>query len=185
MITGLLLAAGAGRRMGQPKALVRDDAGVPWVVRAVEVLRAGGCPSVAVVVGASADEVVPLLSGLDVEIVPSPDWESGMAASLRSGLAWAETTPASAVLVHLVDLLDTGDTVVRRVLASSAGGPDALARAAYDGKPGHPVLIGRSHWSAASAAALGDRGAGPYLTAAGCPLIECGDLASGKDRDHA
>ncbi|WP_328993209.1 NTP transferase domain-containing protein [Kribbella sp. NBC_01245] len=184
MILGLLLAAGAGRRMGGPKALVRDEAGVPWVVRAVEVLRSGGCPSVAVVVGAAADEVMPLLDGLDVAIVSSPEWETGMAASLRSGLAFAETTSASAVLVHLVDLLDTGDAVIRRVLAAVDDAPSALARAGYDGKAGHPVLIGRSHWAAAAEAAYGDRGAGPYLTAAGCPLIECGDLASGNDRDH-
>ncbi|MBA2418268.1 MAG: nucleotidyltransferase family protein, partial [Nocardioidaceae bacterium] len=34
-VVGLLLAAGAGRRMGMPKALVLDEAGTPWAVRAV------------------------------------------------------------------------------------------------------------------------------------------------------
>ena len=53
---GLLLAAGAGRRMGMPKALVRDDAGEPWLVRGVRALRDGGCDAVTVVLGAGAEE---------------------------------------------------------------------------------------------------------------------------------
>ena len=60
-VAGLLLAAGAVRRMGMPKALVRDDAGEPWVVRGVRTLRAGGCDAVTVVLGAAAAEAAPLL----------------------------------------------------------------------------------------------------------------------------
>ena len=80
--TGLLLAAGAGRRMGRPKALVED-----WLVRAVGVLRDGGCAQVVVVLGAAADEARLLLEGQDVEVVVAGDWDEGMGASLRAGLA--------------------------------------------------------------------------------------------------
>ncbi len=48
---GLLLAAGAGSRMGMPKALVHDDRGA-WLQRGVEVLRQGGCDPVVVLLGA-------------------------------------------------------------------------------------------------------------------------------------
>ena len=58
-----------------------------------------------------------------------------------------------------------------------------LARAAYDGVPGHPVLLGRDHWAGVNAAATGDRGARDYLATADVVLVECGDLASGRDVD--
>lgn len=186
---GVLLAAGAGTRRGMPKALVRDPDGVPWVVRSVHVLRDGGCGPIGVVVGAAAEEVSALVldafpAGDDVTIVPSPDWQLGMSASLRSGLSWAAESPAEAVVVHLVDMPDVGADVVRRVLAAGVGtGTAVLARAGYHGRAGHPVLIGRAHWDEAKAAAAGDRGAGSYLKRAGCPLVPCDDLAEGNDLD--
>lgn len=183
---GVLLAAGAGTRMGMPKALVRDADGVPWVLRSVGVLRAGGCTSIAVVVGAAADQVIDLLAAEDVAIVPSPSWQDGVSASLKSGLAWAGTTDAQAALLHLVDLPDVGEDVVRRVLAAGESNDDptqALFRASFQGSGGHPVLLGRAHWAGALAAASGDRGANAYLTAAGCKLVPCEDLAEGNDRD--
>lgn len=181
---GLLLAAGAGRRMGQPKALVRADDGQTWAARAIGVLRDGGCDDIGVVIGAEADEVTKTLGAQSVSLVEASDWESGLSASLLAGLAWAEASDATAVLVHLVDLPDVSADVVRRILAR--GDDDqSLARAAYDGTPGHPVLIGRLHWGDIVSSAHGDRGAGPYLAAADCQLVECGDLATGQDKDYA
>lgn len=127
-LLGIVLAAGAGSRMGMPKALVRDDDGVPWVVRSVRVLREGGCGEIGVVVGASADEVAPLLATEDVTIVPSPDWTTGMAASLRSGLTWAVGTDADAAVVHLVDLPDVHASVVRRIVADPLRRPGLRQR---------------------------------------------------------
>ncbi|HEY0951202.1 NTP transferase domain-containing protein, partial [Nocardioides sp.] len=60
---GLLLAAGAGTRMGRPKALVRAADGEPWLVRGVRALADGGCAQVGVVLGAGAEEALPLLEG--------------------------------------------------------------------------------------------------------------------------
>jgi len=181
MVQGLLLAAGAGRRMGMPKALVRDESGEPWLTRGVEVLRAGGCEEVTVVLGAAADEAVALLDGAGVDVVIAPDWAEGMGASLRAGIG-SLGDGVEAVLVSLVDLPDLSAEVVRRVLDADVDS-GVLRRAAYDGRPGHPVLLGRAHWPGVAASATGDRGARDYLAESAVTLIECGDLATGHDRD--
>lgn len=179
---GLLLAAGAGSRMGRPKALMRDADGTSWLRRAVAVLLDGGCDGVTVVLGARADEAVGLLDGLGVDVVVAHDWAEGMSASLRSGLTSFSRGDAEAVVVTLVDLLDLTAAVVRRMLTVREG-DEALARAAYHGRPGHPVLIGRAHWPGVLASLAGDAGAREYLAGHPTTLVECGDLASGRDVD--
>lgn len=180
-IHGLLLAAGAGSRMGMPKALVRDEHGA-WLVRGVRTLREGGCEQVTVVLGASADRAALLLDDEDASVVVATDWAAGMSASLRTGLDGLAASSATAAVVSLVDLPDVGADVVARVLAGGAE-PAALRRASYDGRPGHPVLLGRNHWAGIAAEASGDRGARDYLAAHDVELVECADLATGRDQD--
>lgn len=189
--------------MGGPKALLRDpSSGSTFVERAVRALQEGGCDGVTVVVGAAADQVREALThlGPDVDVVDCPDWTEGMGASLRSGLTALADTEADAALVTLVDLPDVGPVVVRRILAHeqdrtrlacNRNGPGqaartttaALSRAAYDGVPGHPALIGRAHWEGVVAVARGDRGAREYYATHPHTLVECGDLATGRDVD--
>lgn len=175
---GLLLAAGAGRRFGGPKALEPG-----WLPHAVEVLRAGGCDQVWVVIGAEAEAVRPLVPP-GVGVVVATDWSDGMGASLRHGLKHLVDTDATAAMLHLVDLPDVGADVVRRVLDAGGAGPDALARASFDTVPGHPVLIGRTHWQGVVDAAAGDAGARGYLRDHAHLTVECGDLATGVDVDQ-
>jgi CTP:molybdopterin cytidylyltransferase MocA len=174
--TGLLLAAGGGRRMGTPKALVEG-----WLVHAVQTLA--DCDRVVVVLGAAADEAVRLLDAHDVTVVVNEEWQQGMGSSLAVGLAQVAHGDATRCLVTLVDLPDVGPDVVRRLLDQ----PDSaavLARAAYDGTPGHPVLIGRDHWAEVISSAEGDQGARAYLAAHDVTLVECSDLATGQDVDR-
>ena len=182
-VRGLLLAAGAGTRMGRPKALGTDPDGTPWLSRSVDALLRGGCGAVTGVLGAAADEAATLVPDGSVATVVAADWAAGMGSSLRTGLTALAGDPADAVLVSLVDLPDVGPEVVRRVLAASGDGPQALARAAYDGTPGHTVLIGRDHWTAVADSATGDSGARGYLARKDVRLVECGDLATGRDVD--
>jgi CTP:molybdopterin cytidylyltransferase MocA len=182
----LLLAAGSGSRMGQPKALLRDPAsGVTFLEHAVHVLREGGCDGVTVVVGAAAQEVRAVAEGIgpDVQVVDCPGWSEGMGASLRAGLAALEGSDVEAVVVTLVDLPDVGPEVVRRLLEGEADLPTALGRAAYGGVPGHPALIGRDHWTDAITTAIGDSGAREHFRTHPHRLVEVGDLATGRDVD--
>lgn len=176
---GLLLAAGQGSRMGTPKALVRGAGGVPWLVSSRAALVEAGCERVVVVLGAEAEAAAALLDG--EPYVVATDWSDGMAASLRAGLTAAQESDEDAVLIHLVDLPDVGAEVMRRVLAHA--GVDALVRAGYEGRPGHPVLIGRRHWVDLMADLAGDEGAKRYLGRHGRTLVECADLATGHDID--
>lgn len=181
-----------------PKALVDTGSG-PWVVRSLAVLEA--CDPRLVVIGASAEKVSALVPA-DVRVVTNPEYQKGMGSSLRAGLVAlaglakvpARTTstgatteaPIDAALVMLVDLPGVGAEVIARVLEAARAGDvrSALLRAAYDGQPGHPVLLGRDHWAGASAAVGGDRGARDYLSTRGVRLVECADIGSGLDVDR-
>jgi len=193
--TGLLLAAGAGTRMGRPKALVTGADGTPWTVRAASTLLAGGCDDVVVVLGARADEAALLLHDRPgVRTVVASDWAAGLGASLARGLTVLATSsaPIDAALVSLVDLPGLPSAAVRRVLGERAGRTGAVRQAEYAGRPGHPVLIGRAHWAAVSdhldvAAAdpsTADRGAGAWLRAVGAEAVPCADLWDGADQDR-
>lgn len=172
----ILLAAGAGRRYGMPKALVGDGA---WLRHGVEVLSAAADP-VIVVLGAQAQDAQPLVP-VGARVVVAPDWAEGMGASLRAGLQ--ALTDEDAVLIHLIDLPDVGPEVVRRV--ASHASPTAVARAVYRGSEGHPVLLGREHWADLATSLQGDRGARDWLAAhADVVRVECGDLAVGSDVDR-
>ncbi|WP_432477562.1 nucleotidyltransferase family protein [Nocardioides sp. GXQ0305] len=181
-VHGLLLAAGAGRRMGAPKALLRDDDGTSWLARSITTLVEGGCAAVTVVLGAAAREADGLVPAGPVSVVVADDWAEGMGASLRAGLTALPPGPEAAV-VSLVDLPDVDAAVVRRVVAAGAG-TGTLARATYDGVPGHPVLLGRDHWGGIVETVAGDAGARGYLAGREVVLVECGDLATGRDVDR-
>lgn len=181
-LAGLVLAAGEGRRLGRPKALVSDADGRSWLARTVAVLRDAGVSDVTVVVGAQAD-VVRATAPEAVTVVDATDWAEGMGASLRAGLRALAEGPrdADAVVMMLVDTPDIGPEVVRRLVAEVATG--SLRRATYAGRPGHPVVLGRDHWAGVIESAGGDRGARDYLAANAVVEVECGDLTTGRDID--
>jgi nicotine blue oxidoreductase len=180
---GLLLAAGAGRRYGMPKALVEHD-GRLLVERGLAALAAGGCEPLVVVLGAAADRVRAGADLAGARVVVNPDWADGMGSSLRVGLAALAGTAAGAVAVLLVDTPGITADAVRRVLGRT--GPDALVVAGYHGGAGHPVLLGRDHWDGVAALAVGDVGARPYLRSrqAQVVTVPCDDIADGTDLDR-
>lgn len=179
-VLGLVLAAGAGRRYGRPKALVDG-----WVDQRVRALDAGGCTPVVVMLGAGADEATRLVPAT-AQAVLVDDWRDGMGASLLAGLELARTTAVDAVLVALVDTPGLTAAVVARLVAAAGGADDArraLLQATYQGRRGHPVLLGRDHWTGVARRAHGDRGARDYLAERTVTVIECGDVGDGRDVD--
>lgn len=151
-VTGVVLAAGAGRRLGEPKATAtyKDER---FVDRAVRTLRAGGVEPVLVVLGAAVTEVP------EATVVPNPDWATGMASSLRVALDALEETQCEAILVTLADEVRLAREDVAAVLHTEG----ELVATRYENTWSHPVRIDRAHWRTLREQLKGDRGARPYL----------------------
>jgi nicotine blue oxidoreductase len=181
-VAGLVLAAGGGRRYGGPKALVRHE-GSLLVERAVGTVRTGGCAPIVVVLGAAADEVRAQAQLGDVTIVENEGWKAGMGSSLRTGLEALAAIEADAVVVLLVDTPGVTADAVRRIAAK--GGRDSLVVATYGNRRGHPVLLGRNHWSGVTLLANADIGARAYLSAHADQVqaVPCDDISDDTDMD--
>jgi nicotine blue oxidoreductase len=186
-VHGVLLAAGAGRRLGRgPKALLAGADGKPLVRKVAEVLRKGGCASVAVVLGAGAAEVQRATELAGCAVLVNEQWSEGMAGSFRLGVQSAR--PEQAVLVALVDQPGVSPELVARLIY--AGRPGRITAAGYrgpDGKlrRGHPVLFAPGLAARAAEQATGDAGARPFLSAHPelVDLVDCSDLSDGGDID--
>ena len=182
-LVGVVLAAGSGSRAGGPKGLRTGPDGVPWVVTASSVLRDAGCSRLIVVTGAWATAVAALVPP-DAEVVDCAAWNTGLAASFRTGLTAAASIPtARAALFTLVDLPGMPAAAAQRLVDVDPVDSTTLRRATVGARPTHPVLLGRDHWVGAAELAEGERGAGPYLRRHGAELVEVGDLWDGADID--
>jgi len=196
-VAGILLAAGDGSRLGQPKALVVIG-GQSLARRGIELLQAGGASPVIVVTGAAtlgAAELAgaPAAPGIgtgasdrapaEVVTVHNPHWQTGMGSSLAVGLAAVPGDCAAAVLA-LADQPLVGPEAVRRLIAAHAAGA-GVAVACYEGQPRNPVLISRAHWAEVAELAAGDVGARPFLRAHPelVTRIECADTGRPDDID--
>ncbi|MFK3984092.1 NTP transferase domain-containing protein [Micromonospora sp. NPDC050397] len=181
-VAALVLAAGAGRRYGGPKALVTLD-GHLLLDRAVATARGGGCGPVLAVLGAGADAVREAADLTGVVPVENPDWATGLGSSLRAGLRALRDSPAVATLVLLVDMPGVTAEAVRRLVALAA--PETLAVAGYADRRNHPVLLGRAHWDGVATLADGDAGARLYLrrNAERVRVVPCADIADDTDLD--
>jgi CTP:molybdopterin cytidylyltransferase MocA len=175
---GVVLAAGAGRRFGGPKALAALE-GERLVDRAVRILRAGGCSDVLVVAGAA-----PVLQ-VDATVVTNVHWPTGMASSLHAGLEAAGRGRWDAAVLMLVDTPWIGPQSVQRLLDAHRRGAPA-AQATYGGVPGHPVLLARETWPGVAATATGDEGARAWLRghADDVELVDCDGTGDPRDVDR-
>ncbi len=182
-VAGIVLAAGAGRRYGRPKALVAL-AGQLLVERAVSVLEAAGCRPVLAVLGAAADEVQATADLGQAETLVNDRWAQGMGGSLRLGIEAAARAGAAAAVVLPVDQPVVGPELVTRLVDRWRAGAVAV-RAAFGGEGRTPVVLDRSLWPEVLAGAVGDAGARHVLAAHGdlVALVACDDVGAACDVD--
>lgn len=151
MVSGIVLAAGAGRRLGRPKADLRLG-GQRLVDRAVDTLRAGGCAEVLAVL--RPDQA----AAKAARTVVNPEPDRGMGSSLRCALAELAADPRSAAcVVLLVDLVDVRPAEVAAVIERHRAGAQIVA-VRRAGQRSHPVLVSRQWYAEFADAAEGDQG---------------------------
>jgi molybdenum cofactor cytidylyltransferase len=140
---GVVLAAGAARRMGGcPKPLIERD-GVPLVRRVALALLEAGVREVVVMLGHRAGDLLRVLEDLPVRCIVHGGYAAGRQSSLRAALA-AMPASVDAVVVALADqaLLEPAD--VSALLRAFAGRGTARAVVPrVDGERGHPVVLER------------------------------------------
>lgn len=169
-LAGLVLAAGAGRRFGGPKplAVYRGEVLVARALRSV----AGGCDAgVTVVVGAAgADVAAAARAALPaVRVVANADWATGLAGSLRAGLA-AQPAHAAAVLVLLADQPAVTPADLAALRAAWLADPGRIVAAGFAGTAGVPAILPRGTWPAL-AALTGDQGARTVIAEAADRIV--------------
>lgn len=149
-IGAVIMAAGAGRRMGyRPKCLLRLG-GVPLIERSVRLLIGAGVAPVVVVLGHHAERIEPVLRRLQdtldepgqLQWVRNPDPDAGQGGSTRCGLA-ALPADLDGVLIALADqpLLEAADVLALLSAWDHRDEAVDLLLPEFDGQPGHPIII--------------------------------------------
>ena len=158
-VGAVLLAAGAGSRLGgRPKALL-ELGGVPLILRQLIALSGAGVDEVVVVLGHHAQAVEAAVRAFPITLAHNPSPDDGQASSVRVGLQ-ALSPKLDAVIVALADqpLIDSQD-ITALIGAFKKRGDAAMVvprvkADAGEPEPGNPVIFDaalREQWLAGAA----------------------------------
>lgn len=169
VLSALVLAAGASRRLGRAKQLVPVD-DEPLVRRTAR-LACSVCDHCVVVIGHEAEAVAATLGGLDVTLAPNPDWDAGMGGSLAFGVR-ALDPGSDGVMILPCDLPRITGGDLERLARAWQAAPDRAVAARYGSVTGIPVIFPRARFQ--DLARLGgDRGAARLLDEASTLIVDC------------
>jgi len=160
----VILAAGSGRRMGSPKALLRVGSET-LLRRMARVALEAGCAPVLAVVG----DWAPGLDDLAVHVLVNAGAAEGMASSLRLGIATLPMETETA-LILTVDQPAVDAGLLRSLLALAARDPDRPALCAYAGTVGIPAVVPRRLFAELEGL-RGEQGAKPILQREGAATL--------------
>jgi molybdenum cofactor cytidylyltransferase len=153
MIPAVVLAAGASRRMGSPKALLQLG-GRTFVLAVVDSLTAAGVTDIFVIVRDDTHDAIAaaLPQTPAVRLVINTRADEGQLSSLITGLDTAAAPGVSGALVTLVDVPLVTPETVRTLIARAGSSPSPILRAVHGGRHGHPVIFKREVFAALRAA---------------------------------
>lgn len=170
-VRAVVLAAGRSSRMGGPNKLMAHFSGQPLIRQTVERTLASGANRVVVVTGHQAERVRAALDGFDVEFAHNADFASGLASSLKAGVAALPECAAGALIV-LGDMPAVLAKDLERMVAEfRLAGGHTVVRATHQGKRGNPLVLPRALF-AAIAGLQGDVGARHLIEAADMPVVD-------------
>lgn len=177
----VLLAAGRASRMGEggPHKLLAEFDGMPLVRRSATTALSSGAAAVIAVTGHRREDIEQALAGLSVQPVHNPDFASGMASSLISGIGAPSAQQADGTLVMLADMPGiTGHDLKVLIAAFQKANGQAIVRAVSRGKRGNPVILPRAVYDAVMRLE-GDVGARHIIETSGLAVIDVdiGDAA--------
>lgn len=143
----IVLAAGGSKRLGRTKQLE------PWgdsnlLSYVVARTREFPVDEVWVVIGHDADRILEDTALDDVYVIENPEWEEGIASSLRVGLdALTRLSRCDQALIVIGDQPDVSVKTVEELLRShrKEGRPVTLPKYRYNW--GNPVIVDRSLWA--------------------------------------
>jgi molybdenum cofactor cytidylyltransferase len=142
-VAAIILAAGKSSRMGGPNKLLEHLRGKPLVRIVAEQALASKASPVVVVTGHMADDVKAAIKGLDVTFAHNPQFATGLASSVKTGVA-ALPDDAVGAVICLGDMPDVDVSLIDRLIEAFAPDKGALiAIPVSAGRRGNPVLWSR------------------------------------------
>ncbi len=171
-LPAIILAAGASRRLGQPKQLA-FIAGETLLARTVRVVRESRAEPVIVVLGAHQASIVSEIDLGRVQVVTNPDWEQGIASSIHAGIQAVQQScaKAAAVLLLVCDQPRLSAGHLQRLIGAhlEAAEPTIVA-SRYGGIAGIPAIFPVSQFGKLLML-RGDAGARYILRKPDCPMV--------------
>jgi molybdenum cofactor cytidylyltransferase len=172
-LPAILLAAGASLRLGRPKQMLQHD-GETLLGRTIHAARQAGADPILVVLGAHAHEISASVPLNEVVTVLNPDWQEGIASSLRAGLrSLLSCIPdAAGVLLLVCDQPRLASAHIRILIESFHQNSQSAAIAStYRGARGIPAIFPRLLFPRLLAL-HGDKGARGILADPACAVVE-------------
>jgi molybdenum cofactor cytidylyltransferase len=185
-VAAIILAAGASRRLGQPKQLLLYK-GETLLERAIRLAGEAGALPVIVVLGAHYSEIRAAVSFGNAMGVVNEDWEQGIASSIHAGLDVLDSIlpEAPGALLMTCDQPRLGEAHLRALIGGfSAQSSPAIVASKYAGTLGVPAVFPRSIFPELRGL-RGDQGARALLSKATLPVLAIGFPGGEVDIDSA
>lgn len=159
----LILAAGASSRMGGVDKLMQDIDAIPLLARVIARAMATGLPTYVTLPDLSHPRAQLVRDGGAIPVLVA-DWATGMAASIRAGIA-ALPEAIQGVMILPADMPDLQSVDLQDLENTARNAPRNIIRATtQSGVPGHPVIFPANLFAELQAIS-GDKGARAVISA--------------------